>query len=504
MRFKRWGQDTSRRDLLKTAAWLTAVDVIGAAGGTFARAEETKPPASPSLAQIDTALRDATRARLVPGVVAMAANDSGIIYEGVFGSRHLGQEAAMRRDTVFRIASMIKLITSVAAMQLVEQGKLSLDEPVPAIDPAIGAPQVLTGFDAAGAPLLRPPQQAITLRHLLTHTAGFAYRLWDTQAMRYQHAVGALPARKRAALPRTPLMFDPGTRWQYGTSIDWVGRLVEATSGERLDLYFRKHILDPLGMADTGFGVSISQHARQASVHGRKADGTLVPEALEKPFTATAFSAAAHLFAADLDGTRILRPDGPKSDRRHRSRLKTNNPGLSNDVDFFPGIPLRVSPHDQHGAGGERPQRRELTWAGLDPTRRIAAVFMTQVLPASLRFLYRRRARHLRCGEGGVIVVEGSPLTSASSPGGRPAALQAIEIEIDHRRRVEREQLAERQAAHHGVAERLAQFRAGAGAEHQRHAAEQRRRRGHQDRPEPQQAGFADRIDRRHVASRSP
>jgi len=426
MRFKRWGQDTSRRDLLKTAAWLTAVDVIGAAGGTFARAEETKPPASPSLAQIDTALRDATRARLVPGVVAMAANDSGIIYEGVFGSRHLGQEAAMRRDTVFRIASMIKLITSVAAMQLVEQGKLSLDEPVPAIDPAIGAPQVLTGFDAAGAPLLRPPQQAITLRHLLTHTAGFAYRLWDTQAMRYQHAVGALPARKRAALPRTPLMFDPGTRWQYGTSIDWVGRLVEATSGERLDLYFRKHILDPLGMADTGFGVSISQHARQASVHGRKADGTLVPEALEKPFTATAFSGGGGIYSTapdyltlirallgggSLDGTRILQPETVALMGQNQigdieaGILKTNNPGLSNDVDFFPGIPLRwgfghminMAP----GANGR--SAGSLTWAGLlntyywiDPTKRVAAVFMTQVLPFADKpalALYRRFER---------------------------------------------------------------------------------------------------------------
>jgi methyl acetate hydrolase len=148
---------------------------------------------------------------------------------------------------------MIKPVTSVAAMQLVEQGKLRLDEPVPDIDPALGAPQVLAGFDAAGTPQLRPAKLAITLRHLLTHTAGFTYRIWDAQALRYAQAIGNLSPLNRAALPKTPLMFDPGTRWQYGTNIDWVGRIVETISGERLDVYFRKHILGPLGMADTGF-----------------------------------------------------------------------------------------------------------------------------------------------------------------------------------------------------------------------------------------------------------
>jgi CubicO group peptidase (beta-lactamase class C family) len=221
---------------------------------------------------IDTVLRDAALARRVPGVVAMAATDNGIIYEGAFGSRHLGQGPAMSYDTVFRIASMIKVVTSVAAMQLVEQGKISLDAPAPAIDPALDSPQVLTGFDAANAPQLRPPTRPITLRHLLTHTAGFTYRLWDVNALRYAEAINRLPARERALLPRSPLMFDPGTRWQYGTNIDWVGRIVEAFSGERLDVYFRKHILGPLGMADTGFVVSPAQRARQANAHLRKPD----------------------------------------------------------------------------------------------------------------------------------------------------------------------------------------------------------------------------------------
>jgi methyl acetate hydrolase len=175
----------------------------------------------------------------VPGVVAMAATDNGIIYEGVFGSRHLGHGPAMTRNTVFRIASMIKLVTSVAALQLVEQGKIKLDDPVPDIDPLLSAPQVLTGFDAGGTPVLRPTMQPITLRHLLTHTAGFTYRLWDAESLRFARAIDKLAANERAALPRAPLMFDPGTRWQYGTNIDWVGRIVETISGERLDVYFR-------------------------------------------------------------------------------------------------------------------------------------------------------------------------------------------------------------------------------------------------------------------------
>ena len=134
-------------------------------------------------------------------MVAMAANDGGVIYEGAFGSRQLGRPAPMSHDTIFSVASMIKLVTSVAALQLVEQGKLTLDGPVPAIDEALGAPQVLTGFDAAGAPQLRPAKRPITLRHLLAHTAGFTYPLWDAQALRYRRAIAA-PFHTAGTVPR--------------------------------------------------------------------------------------------------------------------------------------------------------------------------------------------------------------------------------------------------------------------------------------------------------------
>jgi CubicO group peptidase (beta-lactamase class C family) len=317
----------------------------------------------------------------------------------------------MTRNTVFRVASMIKTITSVAAMQLVEQGKLALNEPVPELDPALNAPQVLEGFSNAGAPQLRPAKRPITLRHLLTHTSGFCYRLWDAEAVRYASTYNALPAKKRAARPRTPLMFDPGERWEYGTSIDWVGRLVEAISGQSIDVYFRENITGPLGMSDTGFVISAAQRAREASVHRRQSDGSLVPQPMEKPSVPKSFSGGGGIYstAADyltfirmllndgsLNGARILRPDTVALMNQNQigdieaGHLKTTAPLASNDVDFFPGISLRwglghminMAPIPYARSAGS------LTWGGLfntyywiDPGKRVAGVFMTQVLP---------------------------------------------------------------------------------------------------------------------------
>ena len=162
-----------RREVLKAAAALTALGLA------------SRPVIAQSTRKIDAVLRQAVDAREVAGVVAMAATDKGVLYEGAFGGRALDAGPAMTPDSFFRIASMTKAITSTAAMQLVEQGKLTLDGPVPNIDPTIGAPQVLEGFDAAGAPILRAVKRPITLRHLMTHTAGFSYEVWDGNTQRY-------------------------------------------------------------------------------------------------------------------------------------------------------------------------------------------------------------------------------------------------------------------------------------------------------------------------------
>src|ERR1044071_196224 len=174
-----------------------------------------------SKAEIDQILRQKAEAKEIPGVVAMAATGNEVIYQGAFGKRDLAKDDAMTADSVFWIASMTKAITTAAGMQLVEQGKLKLDEPIGKLLPDLANPQVLEGFDAKGEPKLRAATKPITLRHLMTHTAGFCYELWNTDKATYLEKTGTpgITTCQNAAL-KTPLASDPGTRWEYGTNID--------------------------------------------------------------------------------------------------------------------------------------------------------------------------------------------------------------------------------------------------------------------------------------------
>ena len=417
----------SRRAVLRTSAELALTGVLLKGHAAIARAEKSAGRGLNTLPQIDSMLRAATTTEQVPGVVALAASDHGVEYEGVFGERRL-QGPAMTRDTVFRVASMIKPITSVAALQLVEQDKLSLDAPVPDIDPALSAPQVLAGFDTAGMPRLRPAKSPITLRQLLTHTSGFTYQLWDAEAVKYFKAIDRLPSDVKDRAPRTPLMFDPGNRWQYGPSVDWVGRIVESISGESLDEYFRKNIFEPLCMKDTAFVVSPQQSAREASLHRREADGSLKPQPNERQTARQRFSGGGGIYSTgpdyltfirmlmqggSLEGVRILQSNTVAMMGQNQigklevGVLKTTVPALSNDIDFFPGISLKwgfghminMQPRPDGRSAGS------LSWGGLfntyywiDPKRRIAAVFMTQVLP----FADNRTLRAYRQFERGI------------------------------------------------------------------------------------------------------
>src|ERR1700743_858959 len=238
-----------------------------------------------SEAQIDQVLRAKSDAKEIPGVVAMAANGKEVIYQGAFGKRDLSKDDAMTADSVFWIASMTKAVTAAAGMQLVEQGKLSLEEPIGTVLPELAAPQVLEGFDAKGAPKLRPAKNPITLRHLMTHTAGFAYDMWKGEMVKYLEKTGTpgVTSCKNAAL-KTPIMTDPGTRWEYGTNIDFVGKAVEAASGKKLDAYLRDHLFTPLGMSDTGFKIGDAQRKRLVAMHQRNEDGSLgvIPFELEQ------------------------------------------------------------------------------------------------------------------------------------------------------------------------------------------------------------------------------
>jgi CubicO group peptidase (beta-lactamase class C family) len=169
-------------------------------------------------------------------------------------------------------------------MQLVEQGRLALDDPVSGVLPELAAPQVLEEFDASGEPRLRPVKGPITLRHLLTHTSGFVYDVWNAEMLRYMEKQGipGIVSCQNAALA-LPLVFDPGDKWDYGIGIDWVGKAVERVSGRPLGDYLTEHVFEPIGMRDTAFKLTDERRARLAGMHARAVDGTLGPTEFEMP-----------------------------------------------------------------------------------------------------------------------------------------------------------------------------------------------------------------------------
>jgi CubicO group peptidase (beta-lactamase class C family) len=404
----------TRRDLLKSAAALSAAVPLAKIGAAPAIAAESG--RKDALAGIDQAFRKAADAKEIPGVVAVAATGDGILYEGAFGKRDLVKGPDMTPDSVFWIASMTKALTATAAMQLVEQGKLQLDEPISKVLPDLAAPQVLEGFDDNGQPKLRPAKRPITLRQLLTHTAGFTYDFWDADTARYVK-VANLPGVitcKNAALT-TPLAFDPGDRWEYGINIDFVGKAVEAVSGQNLAVYLREHLFQPLGMKDTGFVIGPDQQARLSHLHARK-DSGLDPIEFGIPQEPEFFMGGGGLYGTGRDylaflqmlmhggefnGARILRPETVAQMSKNnigdinisRIVLKTTAPTATPDVDMgqlFPGQDIKwglsflINP--QQGPAGR--SGGSLSWAGLantyfwvDPSKRVAGVILTQILP---------------------------------------------------------------------------------------------------------------------------
>jgi len=365
-----------------------------------------------NLKSLDQILSQAVESKAMPGIVAAAATDKGTLYEGAFGKRELGKEAPMAPDTVVWIASMTKAITAAAVMQLVERGKLGLERPASEVVPDLAKAKVLEGFDPAGKPRLRAPKRPITLRHLLTHTAGFGYEIWNQGIIQYQTATGTpgVTTCTNAALT-TPLMFDPGDRWEYGISIDWAGKMVEAVSGQRLDRYFQENIFGPLGMKDTSFKISPSQRARLASVHQRGEDGALAPIEFEIPQAPEFFMGGGGLYgtARDylafarmimqggrVDGAQVLRSETVDlMAQNHIGALdigvfKPAIPALSNEVALFPGMRkgwgLSFLINDQPAPTGR--SAGSLAWAGLantyfwiDRTKRVSGVFLSQVFP---------------------------------------------------------------------------------------------------------------------------
>ena len=342
----------------------------------------------------------------VSGVVVMAATPSGSVYSGAFGMADVGDSVPMKLDNIFRIHSMTKIVTSVAVMQLVEDGKIGLDARPGEYLPELAAAPVIEAFDSeSGDYSLRKAESSMTVRHLLTHTSGLGYDIWSPIVRDFEP--------RDASYPAGPLLFDPGTAWHYGTSFDWLGRLVELLSGQSLYAYFRERIFTPLDMLDTHFNVPESEWARIVTEHRREANGTLSELPREDPAVVTELKGGGGLFSTAEDYMKLLRMllrDGELDGARILSRetvrtmaqnhigdlavlaLKTARREQSSDFAFVDdgrdkfGLGFLI--HASAKEGGR--SSGSLAWGGLrntyfwlDIKAGIAGVIMSQSLPFS-------------------------------------------------------------------------------------------------------------------------
>jgi methyl acetate hydrolase len=343
----------------------------------------------------------------LPGAVGLIVDRDGVRYSSAMGHADASTGAMMAPDTLCQIASMTKALVSLAAMQLVEAGRLNLDAPIGDVLAELADPQVLTGFDAAGQPQLRPASRPLTLRHLLTHTSGFGYFFIHTEVLQYFGAVGQ-PAPGSLASIQMPLMFDPGERWEYSVSTDWVGRAVEAVTGERLGSYMAREVFAPLGMHQTAFRDVLPDGA--ARVHSRLPGGGFKVEPMYLGggefdaggggLTSTAPDYARFvqmmLRGGELDGNRLLRAETVTEMARNQvgplraGAMGSAMPALAQPYDTFPdqhtgwGLGFLINP--ETGPNGRSPG--SLAWAGIfnsyywiDPAAGLGGVFMSQLAP---------------------------------------------------------------------------------------------------------------------------
>lgn len=347
----------------------------------------------------------------VPGVVAMVTDREGDVYEGAAGERVIGG-APMTTDTVFAIFSTTKAITGTAILQLAEAGRLDLDAPASRYAPDIGTLQVIEGFDAAGEPKLRAPRRPVTTRMLMLHTAGLGYDFFNATYNRLAQEKGqpsVITASKAALM--TPLLFDPGERWEYGSNIDWCGQVVEGITGRRLSEVLQSGVFEPLGMSDTTFALNDRLRARLAGMHARNADGSLTPMAFELPSppevdmgghglygTVGDYMKFIRMWLNDGRGPhgQVLKPETVRmAEKNQLGDLKVTMlpgviPSLSNDAEFFPGLSkswgLTFMVNDDTAPTG-RPAGA-LGWAGLanlfywiDRRNGLGGYWATQILP---------------------------------------------------------------------------------------------------------------------------
>jgi methyl acetate hydrolase len=356
----------------------------------------------------DSALAATISAVSLPGAIALISDRDGTIYSRAFGKANALTGAAMEVGTLCQLASMTKAVTSVAALQLTATGKLSLDAPLGDLLPDLAAVQVLTGFTAEGAPLLRAPARPVTLRHLLTHSAGFGYPFVQEATARWSLANPALPGSRASV--QLPLLFDPGENWAYGVSTDWAGFAVEAASGQTLGDYLAAHIFAPLGMTDTAFRSPLGWPSSAAAVHARLPVGGFMPVPMhlgggEFHGGGGGLSGTAEDYARFLrmvlnggrsGDTEILPPDmaalllANQVGRLRAGQMGSTMANLASPFDLFPdqhcGWSLAGLINPEAGPHGR--SAGSLAWAAIfnsyywaDPARGMAGIFLAQLVP---------------------------------------------------------------------------------------------------------------------------
>lgn len=367
-------------------------------------------------AALDAALAQAThRHGGVPGVVAMATDRNGNFYEGAVGTREQGQDKPMTTDSVFAIFSTTKALTGTCVLQLLEEGKIALDDPAGKYVPEIDRIQVLEGFDENGQPRTRPAKRRITINDLMLHTSGFCYEFFSADDLKFRAAKN-VPTVVVCSFDsiRTVLLHDPGAAWTYGVNIDWLGRIVEQLRGQRLGQVMAERIFGPLNMKDIGFGLTDSMRARRVTIHDRAADGKLTPlPDLVLPDPPPMDMGGHGLYATVGEYMKFIRmvlnngagPNGrvlkaETVDAMSRDGLSplglsaggwtTSIPSLSNSGEFFPGTPKGwaytfMTNREQTPSGRSA---NSLMWAGLancfywiDRTSGIGGYWATQILP---------------------------------------------------------------------------------------------------------------------------
>ncbi len=360
--------------------------------------------------QIDQVLHGAVESGGVPCVVALAADDSGLVYEGAAGNRTPDGGDAVTPDTMLRIASMTKMVVTTAALQQIERGVLDLDAPVEHYRPEFADVQVLDGFDG-DTPRLRPPASRATVHQLITHTTGLGYWFLNADISRWEQATGNPNVMSGLnSVFKAPMSADPGTRFEYGINIDWLGLVVEAVTGRSLDKYLAENVTGPLGMDDTTWIMSAEQRANSIPVHVRGEDGAWIATDLDFSQDPEYWAGGHGLYSTprdylkfqrmllgqgELNGERILQPDTAQGAFRNQigrldfpAEIRSADPPVTCDVALGPGLKwgLGLLLNEQQIPGMRAPGSG--AWAGLfnthfwvDPTSGLTASIFTQLLP---------------------------------------------------------------------------------------------------------------------------